>query len=392
VRAGEDRGQILPARPRTPTRAVERPRVRVAIDAHSIGRNATGGESYIAGLLHGLSATSDVEPIALFEGAGVVFGDGVRRGDLRWRNPVGRLLDDLRAVGRRWGADLLHTQFLRPPRSDVPCVTTIHDLSFERFPGFFSPRMALRMRLSVPWSARHSAAVITGSQHARNEIMELYGLPGDRVHVTPYAADESFRPMSAESCATVLAGIGLQPGFLLCVGNLQPRKNLERVIEAFAALPPSVRPRLVIAGPQGWRSSRVFESVRRHGLHGEVQFAGHVSSEQLVALYNGAAAFAYPSLYEGFGLPVLEAMACGTPTLTSNVASLPEVAGDAAVLVDPRDVDSIRTGLEQVLLDTELRGRLRDAGHLQAARFSWGRCGRDTAAVYRSVLDVAALS
>jgi glycosyltransferase involved in cell wall biosynthesis len=369
-------------------RASEAAAMRVAIDAHFIGRQATGGETYTRGLLRALAANSDVEPIALFDpDTRVPPGDRIAHGYLRWRNPVGRLLADLNAVGRRWGAHLLHTQFVRPPRSDVPCVVTIHDLSFERLPGLFSRRMTARLRLTVPWSARHAAAVVTVSQHARSEVMELYGLPDQRVHVTRLAADEHFRPISAESCGSALEELGLEASYLLCVGTVQPRKNLERVVQAYALLAPSSRPKLVIAGPEGWHSSRVFESVRRHRLEDQVRFVGYVSPNQLVALYNGAAAFAYPSLYEGFGLPVLEAMACGTPTLTSDLSSLPEVAGNAAVLVDPRDVDSIRMGLEQVLLDTDLRLRLREAGYRQAARFSWDRCGRETAAVYRSVLD-----
>jgi glycosyltransferase involved in cell wall biosynthesis len=367
-------------------RALKVAPMRVAIDAHFIGRKATGGETYTRGLLRALAANSAVEPIALFDsGAELAPAEPLVYGYLRWHHAVGRLLD-LSAVGRRWGAHLLHTQFLRPPRSDVPCVVTIHDLSFERFPGLFSAAMAARLRLTVPWSARHAAAVVTVSQHARSEVMELYGVPDHRVHVTPLAADEDFRPISAESCASALDELGLEAGYLLCVGTVQPRKNLERVVQAYALLAPSSRPKLVIAGPEGWRSSRVFESVRRHRLEDQVRFVGYVSPKQLVALYNGAAAFAYPSLYEGFGLPVLEAMACGTPTLTSDLSSLPEVAGNAAVLVDPRDVDSIRTGLEQVLLDTDLRRWLREAGYRQAARFSWDRCGRKTAAVYRAVL------
>jgi glycosyltransferase involved in cell wall biosynthesis len=363
-------------------------RIRVAIDAHFVGRNAAGGESYCRGLLDGLAATGDVEAIALVDPGWRPASNGhIAYGDLRWRNPAARLLIDLSAVGRRWKADLLHTQFARPLRSDVPCITMIHDLSFERFPGFFSPRMGARLRLTVPWSARHSAAVLTGSEYARTEVIELYKVPERRVHVTPLAADDRFAPISLEASAGVLREMGLEPGFLLCVGDLQPRKNLERIVEAYASLPPSVRPRLVIAGSPGWRSSRVLEAVRRHRLENSVHFAGYVSTQTLVALYNRAAAFVYPSLYEGFGLPILEALACGAPTLTSNVTSLPEVAGDAAVLVDPTDVDSIRTGLEQILLDTDLRDHLRQAGFRQAARFSWDRCGRETAAVYRLALD-----
>jgi len=362
-------------------------RPRVAIDAHTLGRRATGNETYARGLLSGLVHRPDIEPIALVDHAAPVPGWLLGHHErLRHRPAIARLLNELSAAGRRWGAELLHVQYVRPPRSDVPIVTTIHDVSFEHFPRLFTRRTRLRMRLTIPWSARHSRLVLTGSRHAAGDLIDTYRLPPERVIVTPYAADPVFRRLPADEISGWLARFDLPAAYLLCVGNLQPRKNLRRLIEAYAGLPPDLRPALVVVGQAAWLDDEVYAAVRHHGLAEATHFTGFVSTEELVALYCGASAFAYPSLYEGFGLPVLEAMACGVPTLTSTSSSLPEVAGDAALLVDPESVEEIRAGLERLLGDAALRARLADAGPARAAEFSWERCAADTAAAYHLAL------
>jgi alpha-1,3-rhamnosyl/mannosyltransferase len=242
------------------------------------------------------------------------------------------------------------------------------------------------MRLTIPWSARHSRMVLTGSRHARDDLLTAYGLSPDRVAVTPYAADPRFRTLAADEVGRRLVRFGLPPGYLLCVGNLQPRKNLRRLLQAYARLPQDLRPPLVVVGQAAWLYDDVYAAVREHRLSEAVSFTGFVETDELVGLYNGAAAFAYPSLFEGFGLPVLEALACGVPTLTSSRSSLPEVAGDAALLVDPESVEEIASGLERVLCDSQLRSRLVGAGPVQAARFSWPRCAELTVRAYNRAL------
>lgn len=360
------------------------PRLCAAIDAHTIGRQATGNETYVEGLLSALVDDPDIEPVALMDAAThpPPWLQGVATGAVH-RNPIIRLARDLRRSGERWGADVLHVQYVRPPRSDIPVVTAIHDISFEHFPELFTKRTRARMRLTIPWSARRSARVLTGSHHARADIIERYELAPDAVAVTPYAARDEFRRLDAESVDACLASVGIERGYLLCVGNLQPRKNLRRLLEAYAGLAADRRPRLVIVGQAAWLYQDVYAAVRTHGLADAVHFTGFVSTDMLVALYNGARVFAYPSLYEGFGLPVLEALACGVPTLTSNTSSLPEVGGDAALLVDPLSTEALREGLDRLLTDTELRSRLILAGPRQAARFTWRRCATLTADAYR---------
>lgn len=296
-----------------------------------------------------------------------------------------RLLKDLARPGRTWGSELLHVQYVRPPRCDVPCATTIHDISFEHFPRLFTKRAVVRMRATIPWSARHSRVVITGSEYSRRDLIERYRLAPDRVVVTPYAADPRFRPQPPERVRLVRERLGLARDYVLYIGNLQPRKNLPRLLEAYVRLGAD-RPQLVIVGQRAWLHEQVFESVRRHRLDGHVRLTGYLDVDDLPPLYAGALAFVYPSLFEGFGLPVLEAMACGAPTLSSASSSIPEVAGDAALLVDPTRVDAIEEGLRRLLGDAGLRRRLSAAGLDQARLFSWQRCAEETTGAYRLAL------
>jgi glycosyltransferase involved in cell wall biosynthesis len=363
-------------------------RPRVAVDAHTLGRRATGNETYVRGLLGGLIGREDIEPLVLVDPklpVGDQFEPWAKM--LSTRNPILRLLRDFASPRARWRADLLHVQYVRPPRCDVPCVTTIHDISYEHFPRLFDRRSQLRMRITIPWSARHSAAVVTGSRYSRDDLIEHYGLDPHQVHVTPYAVDPRFQPQPPEVVRHIVQRLGLPSDYLLYVGNLQPRKNLPRLLDAYVGLHDAgIRVPLVIAGQRSWLSNEIFETVRRHNLTECVTFTGYVPIDDLPAVYAGALAFVYPSLFEGFGLPVLEALACGVPTVTSSVSSLPEVAGDAALLVDPQDTSALSGALARVLSDTDLRAHLAVQGPLRAATFSWERCAAQTAAIYRTIL------
>ena len=367
----------------TPTRP------RVAIDAHTLGRRATGNETYVRGLLSGLAGHTDVDAVALVDpGAGSSSVGAGQTAELAYRHPALRLLLDLATPRRRWRADLLHVQYVRPPRCDAPVVNTVHDISFEHFPELFGRRAVARMRATIPWSARRSRLVLTGSRYSRADLVARYSLDPDRVLVTPYAADARFQPQPAERIREVRERLGVPGEYILCVGNLQPRKNVPRLLEAFARLPAD-RPALVIVGQRAWLYESAFATLRQERLESEVHFTGYVETDDLPSLYAGAVAFAYPSLFEGFGLPVLEAMACGTPTLSSRTTSIPEVAGEAALLVDPTDVAAIADGLLRLVSDDALRRRLSAASLDQANRFSWEQCARDTVDAYRSALGHA---
>jgi glycosyltransferase involved in cell wall biosynthesis len=227
--------------------------------------------------------------------------------------------------------------------------------------------------------------VITGSSYSRTDLMERYGLSADRVAVTPYAADTRYRPQESSVVSATLGRLGLPTEYILYVGNLQPRKNIVRLLDAYVRLQGS-RPPLVIAGQRAWLHTDIFATVRRHRLTDAVHFTGYLADGDLPAVYGGAMLFAYPSLFEGFGLPVLEAMACGTPTLASRTSSIPEVAGDGALLIDPLNTDEMVDGLQRLIQSNALRASLRARGLLQATRFSWDRCAEETVAVYQRAL------
>ena len=380
--------------------------MKALIDAHMLGADETGNETYIRGLLQGLLEIGVPQVVAVRESglralaptsdpgeAGVTARDAdVPAHDvrlLRRGSDVARLLIELPELARNCGAALLHCTYVAPPRSPVPTVVTVHDVSFVRFPEAFTLRDRALLGTAVPYSARRARAVITPSEHARREVVELLGIPEQRVHVTPEASGPEFRPVAPAERAEALRRCGVDGPFVLALGNLQPRKNLRRLLDAWRRLREAdllEGHRLVLAGGAHGKREPVARIVAEAGLGDSVLFPGYVPHADLPALYSGATAFVYPSIYEGFGLPVLEAMACGAPVACSNAASLPEVAGDAALLFDPLDSDAIAASLGALLADEGLRAALVARGCSRAAGFSWAACARRTLAAYESAL------
>jgi glycosyltransferase involved in cell wall biosynthesis len=274
---------------------------------------------------------------------------------------------------------------MRPKR----LVVTIYDLSFITHPDLHLPANVAHCLAGTRLAIEHADAIIAISEHTRRDLIERLAAPAERITVTPLAHDASFvRVADPRRLAAVRKRYRLPEHFILFLGALEPRKNLPRLIEAYATLPAELRRdvKLVVAGMSGWLNDSVHGRVGELGLEKSVHFAGYVHADDLSAVYSLATTLAYPSLYEGFGLPVLEAMACGTPVLTSNVSSLPEVAGDAATLVDPLDVSSIASGLHGMLESPSLRAELAGRGRARAASFSWDRCARQTLEVYRRAM------
>jgi glycosyltransferase involved in cell wall biosynthesis len=264
------------------------------------------------------------------------------------------------------------------------CVVTIHDLGYLAFPQAHTRRRRLELDLTTRWSIRVAQQVIAISGATRDALVQHYGADPAKISVVYHGLSSSFQPASTEAIAEVRARYGLGERYFVYVGTLQPRKNLERLIEAFAQLnDDSVQ--LVIAGKQGWLSEAIQQKAQAQGAGGRVLLIGYVPDQELPALLSGALAFTFPSLYEGFGLPVLEAMACGTPVLTSTTSSLPEVAGAAALLVDPMDTMAISAALKRLSSEPELRRQLREQGIARAAQFSWERCAQETLQVLRAV-------
>jgi glycosyltransferase involved in cell wall biosynthesis len=278
-----------------------------------------------------------------------------------------------------------HFQYVAPPWCPCPTVVSVHDISYESHPEFFPARTRVRMRALVPRTVRSAAAVITISEFSRLDIAERYRVDPARIIVTPLAAAPHFHPLTPGKEQATLDRLGINGPYVLAVGNVQPRKNLVRLLEAFAAVRrrTDLPHRLVLVGRRAYRGDAILARQEALGIASHVLATGFVTDEDLVALYSGADVFAYPSLYEGFGLPVLEAMACVSPVLTSDTTALPEVVGDAAELVDPWSVSVIADALYRLLTTATLRDTLRDRGIRRALEFSWQRLAEQTLAVYK---------
>jgi glycosyltransferase involved in cell wall biosynthesis len=230
---------------------------------------------------------------------------------------------------------------------------------------------------------KRASKVIAVSEGTKRDIVELLGVAPEKISVTPLGVDERFRPLDKKASATFRQQAGIEVPFALFVGTLEPRKNLSRLVEAFSMIADDVPHDLVVIGPEGWLTSEIHETSARLLERGRLQILGFVPDGQLRAWYSACDLFAYPSLYEGFGLPALEAMACGAPVLTSSVSSLPEVVGDAALTVTPTDTQAIAEGMKRILTDTDLSFDLRRRGLERSKAFTWARTAELTVEVYR---------
>ena len=278
-----------------------------------------------------------------------------------------------------------HVLPLVHPRASL---VTVHDLGYLHFPEAHPWRQRLYLDLSTRWSARAAAHLLADSEATKADLVARYGTPAGKISVAYPGRDPGLAPVRDPGLVEAAkARYGIAGEYFLYLGTLQPRKNLARVIDAFAQMKAGTT--LVLAGKRGWLYDDLFAQVRRLGLEGRVVFPGYVRDEDKAALLSGALAFVFPSLYEGFGLPVLEAQACGCPVIASTTSSLPEVAGDAALLVDPGDAGAIGGAMERVAKDRGLRGRLIERGLANARRpsFSWNACARTVMdAIERCVL------
>lgn len=288
--------------------------------------------------------------------------------------------------------DLLHaTDFVLPPSAARRKVLTVHDLAFLFYPDAAMPTLHRYLNVVVPRSVRRSDGIIADSHHTRNDLIEQWQVPADLITVVQGAVDHDlFRPVVDEARERAVRSryeIGDAP-FVFALSRLEPRKNFVRLIEAFGQARTAARlpHRLIIGGSKGWLYDEIFQHVIDLGLHNVVHFAGFIADEDLPVLYSAASFFAYPSLYEGFGLPIVEALACGTPVLTADNSCLPEVGGPGAYYVQAEDVSSICEGIVRLATDGALRTALRTAGLQHAANFTWQRSARQLLDAYARFL------
>jgi glycosyltransferase involved in cell wall biosynthesis len=365
------------------------PQPLVLVDADTVGRGRTGDESYTVNLLRELPAAAPELALAcVLRDPSALPADvpaDVRRLRLDVANPYRRIPFAFPRLARREDAALAHTHYFVSPRLRCPAVVTVHDISYVRAPELFSRRDRSLLGL-VRGSVRRAARVIAVSEFTRADVIDQYKLDPAKVVAIPNGVSPAFRPME-DAEARVRERFGINRPYVLCVGALQARKNVPLAIEAYAQLMGrGTECELVVAGGDRGGRIDVLDAILRARLTGRVHLVGHVEDEELPALYSAARALVFPSLYEGFGLPALEAMASGTPVIASNTTGLAEAVGDAGLTVDPTSAEELAEALRRVLNDDALHARLVAAGHARAARFTWARAAGATADVYREVL------
>lgn len=367
--------------------------MHILLDARCVLGPKTGDRTYWSGLLDALprlapdwrfTAALDAEP----EPGAIPAHSNLDVAVATW--PSGRLwtLLTLPRMARELAVDAVHVQYVGPPWLPCPLVTTVHDCSFQLYPQTFTRRDGAWLRTLVPRTARRAKAVIGVSETTQHDLIRLYGLLPDRVFAAPNGVAEVYQPAAEEDVKAVRERYGLPETYLLSVGVLQPRKNLLGLINALA----EARQRhglatpLAVVGKKGWLFEQIFEVVAALHLDDLVIFCGYVPDEDLPALYTGAALTLYPSLYEGFGLPPLESMACGTPALVSTTPALVEVTGDAAPHLPPTDAVAWADTIVRLLAEPGECARLAALGRDRAAEFTWERSARIHLAAYRKAI------
>jgi len=363
--------------------------MRIALDVSALSAPQSGVATYTQNLAHQLRSRSDDEIVPMTHASLQAPAlpprgrRGVQINKTLWMQAL------LPLQLSRVAADVCHfTNSVASWWTPCPSVVTIHDTTLWMFSRYHPRRRLLAMRPFIPRGARHARAIIAVSAATKRDVVRTLGVPESKVHVIYEAAAPHFRPLGR--CAAVEAvrrKYGLPESFILYVGTIEPRKNLVRLFQAFDQLRRQGcrSAALALVGSRGWSDATILASVERLGLNGAVRVLGHAPTEDVVALYNLADVVALPSLYEGFGLPVIEAMACGTPVVTSPNGSLAEIAGDAAEFVDPTQVESIAAGLQSVLSDRDRWAALHQAGLQRAAEFSWEATAEQTRRIYEAV-------
>lgn len=365
----------------------------VGLIAHG-GDRVTGNERYILELARALTdRPGDLSYTIFYTSEAARERIGARNGQVRFRriwpeNPWLRLSVGLPMALRGSGVDLIHCQYGLPAFTTIPAVVIVHDVFYARLPSLYPAVQRLQLQYRVPRALQAARRVIVPSEFSKRDILDLYDVDEAKLEVVPLGVDPSFRPMAAAELEPIRRRYRLPEEFLLFVGAFVPRKNLVRLVEAFRELD---RPRrhacpLLLVGSRGWMSEPLRRAVEPLVTEGSIRFPGYIPDADLPGLMNLATALICPSLAEGFGFPALEAMRCGTCVVASRVGSLPEHLGDAALWVDPLNLDSIRAGLIRVVDDADLRSRLGAAARARACRFTWERTADAVAGIFRREL------
>jgi glycosyltransferase involved in cell wall biosynthesis len=384
------------------------PPLRIGLDYTPAVRQRAGIGRYTCGLVQALAALDRQNEYVLLEAGGRGQGSGEAESGEAFTFPPNFRHRPLplseRALAVLWHrlrlplpvdlltgeVDLFHSlDFLLPPLRHGRAILTVHDLSFRRRPECADAALVAYLNRAVPPSIQRANLVLADSLSTKADLVELLGVPAEKIDVLYPGVGDIYQPVrDQKTLAAVRQKYNLPDNFVLFVGTIEPRKNLVTLLKAWAQIgnrQSAIGNKLVIAGGKGWLYKDTFATVERLGLSGDVIFLGYVPEPDLPALYSLARLFVFPSLYEGFGLPPMEAMACGTPVVCAHTSSLPEVAGDAALLVDPLDTDGLAAAMQQALSDEGLRARLVERGFRQAAHFTWRAAAQQLLAIYERV-------
>ncbi len=382
--------------------------MKVAIDGTALNSHTGGTETYVRNIISGLGTVDPHGDYTLLLDKplpqnSIPSAENMRRVIVRthyqpisipfWRNGLTAVqwypptAEQALALLRE-RIDVLHVTITAPLFVPARIVVTVHDIAFERYPQFYPPDFVARLRVMVPLAIRRAAIVLTLSEFSKQHIVRRYSVPSEKIVVVPCAAGSMYQPIYDEArLAAVRKRYGTSEHFILYVGDLQPRKNLKTLVTAYTRLrqTDTIRHKLVLVGRKGWLYDELFTVMRASGYIDDLVLTDYVPDEDLVALYNAANLLVYPSIFEGFGIPPLEAMACGTPVVTSTTSSLPEVVGDAAITVDPLDAEAMAQAIAQVLNNRALRAELIARGLRRASLFSWEETARTIQSVYQRV-------
>lgn len=361
------------------------------VDAHTIGCHLTGNEVYIRNLLNEYAELDAASDYIAYVAKPKADESVPARFAKRWvsENPYRRLGFDMPAGLRRDRPDVVHLQYTGPLFCPVPMVVSVHDVSYIEHPEYFTFFRSRQLRVTVERTVRSAARILTPSDFSKRAIVKAYGVPEKKIAVVHNGVSGAFRPMQRQSAAAwVERKFNIQGPFILTVGDLQPRKNHVGLIRAFEELVehfPNFPHRLALVGKETWFAPVVRRAAAKSRAADRIHFIGWVSDDDLRYFYGACDVFAFPSFYEGFGLPILEAMACGRAVVCSNTSAMPEVANAAALLFDPASLSEIVRALRDVLLDDELRARMERLGLHRAAQFTWSRAAQRTLDVYHQV-------
>ncbi len=374
--------------------------LKIGIDAHALTAVGTGNYSYIRGLLAGLGQVDSQNNYLLYDGTAPAsadnrIGKNFRARNLRLHFALARNFVSIPVAQRRDQLDIFHGQFFLPLGLNCKTVVSIHDLCYEHYPEFFRPSERLFLPRLIRAAARRANQILTLSEFSRQDIAQRYQVDTRKIHVVQPGIESHFRP--AQDLAILKAvqtRYALPESFILFFGRADPRKGVDVLIQAYQNLltQNEIKPQLIIAGRSGSADKELRALVRVGGLEARVRFIGIVPDQDLPAVISAAELVVYPSIFEGFGLPALEAMACGTPVITTNASSLPEVVGDAGLMFEPGNVDELAAVIKRLLASESARRAAAAAGLARAQNFSWTRSARQVLDIYTAVAAAPALN